>query len=366
MIEGCDRTLIAANAQHVDPFVETSSAPEDFTQTLRQDLLDDDSDEAAAIAAAAEEFVAEDPNVPLAGFDAEASLYSDDAEESKLNDPEPEPSIYAEPQSDLRRSLYEDDEFAQEPSTYYPSEDQATEYVETPVPAGDSSIWMAGAEAEEPAGTGPLAGESDRFGRSTAGAEGVSDLRTEASGPPGRVLRTAGSLARIVIIVAVLGAAIWGLLALAQGPAGAFISQALATDIPTETPIPEPTSTRRPAPTLPPVTEESAIIPTEAGGTPSSEPECVLWDAITLDDEGAVVCVYGVLKRWFAGDELPFVAIFSEEGGTFAIIDQKTTHPVGPGDCIQVRGTVEIMQATRPNIDAQGVLETCPEDFADE
>ncbi len=60
------------------------------------------------------------------------------------------------------------------------------------------------------------------------------------------------------------------------------------------------------------------------------------------------------------------MAVFSEESGTFAIIDRTTTHPVGPGDCILARGTVEIMQATRPNIDAQGVLETCPEDFADE
>lgn len=55
------------------------------------------------------------------------------------------------------------------------------------------------------------------------------------------------------------------------------------------------------------------------------------------------------------------MAIFSEEAGTFAIIDRTTPHPVGPGDCILARGTVEIMQATRPNIDVQGTLEACPE-----
>ena len=232
---------------------------------------------------------------------------------------------------------------------------------------------MAGAEAEEPKGASPLARRTDDYRRSTVGAAGESELRAEASAPPGRIRRSAGKVARIVIIVAVLGAAAsglfvalfgtagWGVFALSEGPLGAFISEAVATEVPAETPIPEPTSTRRPAPTLPPVTEEPAIIPAEA-----AEPECVLWEAIALDDEGADLCVYGVIKRWFAGEGLPFVAIFSEESGTFAIIDRTTTHPVGPGDCILARGTVEIMQATRPNIDAQGVLETCPEDFADE
>ncbi|GMR10893.1 MAG: hypothetical protein BMS9Abin28_1717 [Anaerolineae bacterium] len=374
----CDRAVFATDAKHAAPFVEIGSTPNDFAQALRHNLLDDDSDEAAAIAAAAAEFEAEEPSVPLAGFDAEASLYSDQAEESALLDAEPEPSFYDEPQSDLRRSLYdepeltEEPELAAEPSALYGS---GTEYVEAPVPAGDSSIWMAGAEGE---GTGPLAERTDDFGRSIAGTEGVSELRADVLGTPGRIRRAAGRVARIVIIVAVLGAAAsglfvalfgtsgWGVFALSEGPLGAIISEALATDVPTETPIPEPTSTRRPAPTLPPVTEESAILPTEIAGTPSSESGCVLWDEITLDDEGTELCVYGVIKRWWAGDEIPFVAIFSEEAGTFAIIDRTTRHPVGPGSCILTRGTVEIMGGTRPNIDAQGVLEACPEDFVDE
>ncbi|MFQ5921650.1 MAG: zinc ribbon domain-containing protein [Anaerolineales bacterium] len=345
----CDRSL---GAQQAAPFVDISSAPED---RLRQSLLDDDSDEAAAIADAAAEFVAEEPSVPPAGFDA------DQHQESALDDIEPEPSIYDEPQSDLRRSLYDQppkDEFTEEPSTYYGPGDEAIEYVEPP--AADSSIWMAGAAAEEQEGTGLLAEGSDDFGRSIAGTEGVSDLRSDVSGPPGRIRRTAGKLARIVIIVVLLGAVTWSLFAIAQGPLGAAISEALATDVPTDTPIPEPTSTRRPAPTLPPVTEESAIVPTEVGGL-TSEPECVLWDAITLDDEGAEICAYGVIKRWWAGEDIPFIAIFSEEASTFAIIDRTTRHPVGPGSCILARGTVEIMGGVRPNIDAQGVLEPCPE-----
>jgi len=362
----CDRAVFAAEAQHAAPFVDITSTPDDFAQSLRQNLLDDDSEEADAIAAAAAEFEAEEPSVPLAGFGGDSFLYPDRAEEGALHDPEPEPSFYDEPQSELRRSLYDEPELLEEPSLAeeLPAYDvPGTEYVEAPVPAGDSGIWMAGAEGE---GTGPLVEQTDDFGRSAAGTEGVSELRAVVSGPPGRIRRTAGRMVRIVISVAVLGAALWGLYTLSQGPVGAFITEALATDVPTETPIPEPTPTRRPAPTLPPVTEESAILPTEIGGTPSSESGCVLWDAVTLDDEGAELCVYGVIKRWWAGDEIPFVAIFSEEAGTFAIIDRTTRHPVGPGSCILARGTVEIMGGTRPNIDAQGVLEACPEDFVDE
>jgi hypothetical protein len=187
---------------------------------------------------------------------------------------------------------------------------------------------------------------------------------------------------KTVIILAVIGAAAaglfvalfgpsgWGVFALSEGPLGAVIFEALATDIPTETPIPVPTSTRRPAPTLPPVTEEAAVLPTTEGadgGTPasSSNLECVRWDAISLDDEGSEACVYGVIKRWWAGEEIPFIAIFSEEAGTFAIIDRTTRHPVGPDSCIMARGSVEVMGGTRPNIDAQGELETCPADLVE-
>ena len=47
----CTRNLLAAGAQHAAPFVESSSTPEDITQSLRDSLLDDESGEAAAIAA---------------------------------------------------------------------------------------------------------------------------------------------------------------------------------------------------------------------------------------------------------------------------------------------------------------------------
>jgi hypothetical protein len=472
----CDRTLIATSAPHAAPFIDTSSSADDLAQALRQSLLDDDSEEAAAIAAAAAEFIAEDPEAPIAGVEDEASedpvaafsdlgmaasiydepqselrrsLYdgpqdeaarsedrafdepqsdlggslSDEPEEGSmyeglsdevetpLADESPfeprgslydEPfegplydtptddeqaSIYDEPQSDLRRSLYDeplDDEVAAKSSTYYEQGDEGTEYIE-PVGAGSgTSIWLAGAEADDNSyqgGTGPLTAGTGEFGRSVAGTEGVSELRADVSGPPGRIRRNAGKIAKAVIILAVIGAASaglfvslfgadgWGVFALSEGPLGAIISDALATEIPTKTPIPEPTATRRPAPTLPPeVTptgEGSSVLLPPGDGTPSSAPGCVSWETITVEDEGSEACVYGVIKRWWAGDEIPFISIFSEEEGTFSIIDRTGRHPVGPGSCIMARGTVEIMGGVRPNIDAQGVLEDCPEGVVD-
>jgi hypothetical protein len=466
----CDRTLLAAGAVHAAPFVETSSSADDLAQALRQSLLEDDSEEAAAIAAAAAEFIAEDPGAPIAGVEDEAaeepvaafsdlgiadsiyeqpqselrrslyddpqdeaippaeaadaepqselrrSLYdeplegplyesfSDEVETSLSDEPQSEPrqspydeplegglydtpaegeraSIYDESQSELRSSLYDeplDDEAVEKSSSSYEQGDDETEYVEPPAAVGagsGSSIWMAGAEADDDSyqgGTGPLTAGTGEFGRSVAGTEGVSELRADVSGPPGRIRRNAGNVAKAAIILAVIGAAAaglfvalfgedgWGVFELSKGPLGAIISDALATEIPTETPIPEPTSTRRPAPALPTEIKDSAILPTEVG-TPSSESGCVSWEAITVEDEGSEACVYGVIKRWWKGEDIAFISIFSEEEGTFSIIDRITGHPVGPGSCIMARGTVEIMGGVRPNIDAQGVIEDCPE-----
>ena len=121
-------------------------------------------------------------------------------------------------------------------------------------------------------------------------------------------------------------------------------------------------------------TNAPSIAPTTAGalatqspeGSPSPEPTispkpeelgCMLWDEISLDSEGEIQCVYGVIKRWFQAGEIPYVAIFSEEMGTFEIVDYNRTYPeFKSGTCVMVEGEIEIMRNVRPFIDADGTL----------
>ncbi|MGD8634145.1 MAG: zinc ribbon domain-containing protein [Anaerolineales bacterium] len=92
----------------------------------------------------------------------------------------------------------------------------------------------------------------------------------------------------------------------------------------------------------------------------ATENNCFAWDEITLEMAGQSVCAYGEIRRWFRVDEIPYVAIFSEDPGTFAIIDRGQTYPdYTPGTCITTTGEVEVMRGTRPFIEAQGDLETC-------
>jgi hypothetical protein len=98
------------------------------------------------------------------------------------------------------------------------------------------------------------------------------------------------------------------------------------------------------------------LLPTAA----PTERNCFYWDEITQDMAGQSICAYGEIKRWFRVDEIPYVAIFSEEPGTFAIIDREVTYPdYAPGTCITTRGEVEVMRGTRPYIEVQGDLENC-------
>ncbi|HEY45780.1 MAG TPA: zinc-ribbon domain-containing protein [Anaerolineae bacterium] len=112
----------------------------------------------------------------------------------------------------------------------------------------------------------------------------------------------------------------------------------------THTTAPEPTETPQPSP-----------VPTKASG-------CVSWELVSLEDEGEVMCVYGVIRRWFASGDIPFVAIFSEDIGTFAFVDYTQTFPEAkPGTCIIAEALIEVMRGTRPYIDLKGELELCPE-----
>lgn len=124
-----------------------------------------------------------------------------------------------------------------------------------------------------------------------------------------------------------------------------------ARTTPTQTAsTPAPSGTMAAAVTLPPPTP--------------NQPACLDWADVTVDNAGEDLCVQGSMKRWFrVSEDMPYMAIFSEEIGTFAIADRTTTYPqFQAGDCIRVKGTVEVMRSVRPFIDAQGTLERCPED----
>ena len=113
-------------------------------------------------------------------------------------------------------------------------------------------------------------------------------------------------------------------------------------------------------------TELPGAIATSTGvRLPTTTPEitCLEWDSVTLDQSGQTLCVSGTLKRWFrVSADMPYMAIFSEDTGAFAIADRTQTYnEFLPGDCIQVEGTVEVMRGIRPFIDAQGTLQACEE-----
>lgn len=95
--------------------------------------------------------------------------------------------------------------------------------------------------------------------------------------------------------------------------------------------------------------------------TETPELECFTWDQITLAQSGQTLCATGDLKRWFrVNASMPYLAIFSEDTGTFAIADRTQTYSeFGPGDCVRVEGVVEVMRGVRPFVDAQGTLEAC-------
>jgi hypothetical protein len=184
-------------------------------------------------------------------------------------------------------------------------------------------------------------------------------LLQDAPAPPGRGRKLMSALVRTVVTLILLGSAAFGGFYLIRGPGAPLLAQLLATDTPPPpTPSPAPTNTLSRAPTLPPETESAPIAEgTQATAGPSG---CLSWEQVSLEDAGKELCVYGVIRRWFAVDEVPFVAIFSEEVGTFALIDRTGVHDVGPGDCILGTGVVEVMRGTRPNIDLQGNLQPCP------
>jgi hypothetical protein len=146
------------------------------------------------------------------------------------------------------------------------------------------------------------------------------------------------------------------LLGLGVGGAYAFrsvIPAALApTPTATATSTPPPTSATTALSTTPSSTSQAVV------ATPA---DCLQWNKVSLQDARKTMCVYGVVKRWFAAGDLPFVAIFSEDPGTFALVDREHAHgDVRPGECIRGEGEIEVMSGTRPFIDIAGTVLPCP------
>lgn len=127
---------------------------------------------------------------------------------------------------------------------------------------------------------------------------------------------------------------------------------------------PAPTSTNVPTTAPSPIATQPASTPTSPAATKTSmaaSGDCVPWDQVSLADARKTMCVYGVVKRWFAAGDLPFVAIFSEDPGTFALVDRGQAHSdVHPGECIRGEGEIEVMSGTRPYIDIKGTVLPCP------
>ena len=180
--------------------------------------------------------------------------------------------------------------------------------------------------------------------------ETQEDDREQRSFPRANIIRWALMLAGITAVAAIV------IVAFRRFDLSSLFAPREGTPISTSAPSIEPTTA-------------GALATQPSQGTPSPEPTntpepeelgCTRWDEITLDSEGGTLCVYGVIKRWFESGAIPYVAIFSEEMGTFEIIDHTRKYPeFKPGTCVMVEGEIEIMRNVRPFIDANGTLSAC-------
>jgi hypothetical protein len=110
------------------------------------------------------------------------------------------------------------------------------------------------------------------------------------------------------------------------------------------------------------IAEDTSTPTAEEMATPSPELACLDWSDVTSADVGKDICVQGVVKRWFASGDLAAVVIFSEDPGTFIMVQSNAADPrIKPGACLQVRGLVEIMSGARPFIRlTEETLSLCP------
>ena len=192
------------------------------------------------------------------------------------------------------------------------------------------------------------------------GSISPSQIDTETDGKG--LLKVLPTLIRRIIPVVLGGVIVIAIVYLVMGPGRDFLNQ-MVTSTPASTPRPAPSSTfTSVAVTVTPrveVTDTPHIV-----APPIATPSCVLWDQVSVDDADTVMCVYGEVKRWYSDAGIDFIALFSEEMGTFVFIDHTRTYPeVKPGTCVMAEGYIELMRGVRPYIDLAGTLEFCSEDL---
>jgi len=203
-----------------------------------------------------------------------------------------------------------------------------------------------------------LLDEPQRFGG--LGSISISQIDTEKDGKG--LLNVLPTLIRRTLPVILGGAIVIGIVYLVMGPGKDFLNQ-MVTATPDSTSQPAPSSTITSVAVT--VTARAEVTDTPHIVAASTEtPSCVLWDQVSLDDADTVICVYGEVKRWYSDAGIDFIALFSEEMGTFVFVDHTRSYPeVKPGTCIMAEGYVELMRGVRPFIDLAGTLEFCSEDL---
>lgn len=218
-----------------------------------------------------------------------------------------------------------------------------------PPPPARGVAWGEVPAPEE----GPLTPRIDVFAETPRKPETSPIPRT----PKGR------SRARLVLVPLLVLAIAGGAFALRDRLPSvdlSSLSRAVAAAVSTDTPAPSPTegatNTPEPRPTVVAVVLATEVLPTPAPGE-----GCLSWNEVTLEHVGQTLCVYGEVKRRYSTDTLPYVVIFSEDAGTFIIVDRSTDYypDIRPGVCVMVEGVVEVMSRTRPLIDANGGLFLC-------
>lgn len=92
---------------------------------------------------------------------------------------------------------------------------------------------------------------------------------------------------------------------------------------------------------------------------PSATPSCTHWQRVTSANIGRLMCVYGVVKRWYSTADFATVIRFSEDPGDLIFYDIAYTYDdLASGACVAATGVIENM-GSRLAINIDGELYAC-------